>query len=217
MVTFRFKLDQFLIDYTGVNAYIARYDPEQPTHLSEAVCGSYRSLFAYLALSAGACRGVCRGSTLGQPSECAGGCAERGLLGAIQRAYSVNPDLMNLNNGGVSPAPVVVQEAVERYNQLTNEGPSYYMWQILDQGREPLREKLANTGRRKARRDRDQPQLDRSAEHHHLRAAAESRRRSDRDQAGLSQHDPGLPAASRARWHRLQADQLRLSDRRRRR
>ena len=61
----------------------------------------------------------------------------------IQRAYSVNPDIINLNNGGVSPAPIVVQEAVERYNQLSNEGPSYYMWQILDQGREPLREKLA--------------------------------------------------------------------------
>jgi selenocysteine lyase/cysteine desulfurase len=61
----------------------------------------------------------------------------------IQRAYSVNPNLMNLNNGGVSPAPIVVQQAVERYNQLSNEGPSYYMWRILDEGREPLREKLA--------------------------------------------------------------------------
>jgi len=62
----------------------------------------------------------------------------------IQRGYSVNSNLINLNNGGVSPAPVVVQQAVERYNQLSNEGPSYYMWRILDQGREPLREKLAN-------------------------------------------------------------------------
>jgi selenocysteine lyase/cysteine desulfurase len=61
----------------------------------------------------------------------------------IQRAYSVNPNLINLNNGGVSPSPMVVQEAVERYNKLANEGPSYYMWRILDQGREPLREKLA--------------------------------------------------------------------------
>ncbi|MGC2637119.1 MAG: aminotransferase class V-fold PLP-dependent enzyme [Acidobacteriaceae bacterium] len=61
----------------------------------------------------------------------------------IQRGYSVNPDIINLNNGGVSPAPIVVREAVERYNQLSNEGPSYYMWQILDQGREPLRRKLA--------------------------------------------------------------------------
>jgi selenocysteine lyase/cysteine desulfurase len=62
----------------------------------------------------------------------------------IQRAYSVNPDIINLNNGGVSPSPVVVQQAVERYNQLANEGPSYFMWGILDQGREPLREKLAH-------------------------------------------------------------------------
>ena len=64
----------------------------------------------------------------------------------IQRSYSVNPNLINLNNGGVSPAPIVVQQAVERYNQLTNEGPSYFMWQILDQGREPLRQKLAHLG-----------------------------------------------------------------------
>ncbi len=62
----------------------------------------------------------------------------------IQRAYTVNPNLINLNNGGVSPSPLVVQQAVERYNQLSNEGPSYYMWRILDQGREPLRERLAH-------------------------------------------------------------------------
>lgn len=61
----------------------------------------------------------------------------------IQQAYTVSPAIINLNNGGVSPSPRVVQEAVERYNKLTNEGPSYFMWRILDQGREPLRQKLA--------------------------------------------------------------------------
>ena len=61
----------------------------------------------------------------------------------IQRGYSVSTQIINLNNGGVSPAPIVVQQAVERYNQMTNEGPSYFMWQILDEGREPLRQKLA--------------------------------------------------------------------------
>ncbi len=64
--------------------------------------------------------------------------------GVIQRGYSVSTQIINLNNGGVSPSPIVVQQAVERYNQLSNEGPSYYMWQILDQGREPLRQKLAH-------------------------------------------------------------------------
>lgn len=61
----------------------------------------------------------------------------------IQQGYTVNPSLINLNNGGVSPAPRIVQEAVERFNKMSNEGPSYYMWRILDQGREPLRYKLA--------------------------------------------------------------------------
>ncbi len=64
----------------------------------------------------------------------------------IQRSFTVNPNIINLNNGGVSPSPLVVQQAVERYNQLANEGPSYFMWRILDQGREPLREKLALLG-----------------------------------------------------------------------
>lgn len=63
--------------------------------------------------------------------------------GVIQRSYTVNPNIMILNNGGVSPSPLVVQEAVERYNKLSNEGPSYFMWRVLDMGREPLREKLA--------------------------------------------------------------------------
>jgi len=62
----------------------------------------------------------------------------------IKQAYTVSPTLLNLNNGGVSPQPKVVQEAVERYNQLSNEAPSYYMWRTLDQGREPLRAKLAD-------------------------------------------------------------------------
>lgn len=62
----------------------------------------------------------------------------------IQQAYTVSPGLINLNNGGVSPSPLIVQQAVARFNDLTNQGPSYFMWRILDQGREPLREKLAN-------------------------------------------------------------------------
>ncbi len=62
----------------------------------------------------------------------------------IQQAYTVSPNLINLNNGGVCPQPKVVQEAVELYNRMSNEGPSYYMWRILDAGRESLRAKLAD-------------------------------------------------------------------------
>jgi selenocysteine lyase/cysteine desulfurase len=62
----------------------------------------------------------------------------------IQQAYTVSSTLINLNNGGVSPQPKIVQEAVEHYNRLSNETPSYYMWRVLDRGREPLRRKLAD-------------------------------------------------------------------------
>ena len=63
--------------------------------------------------------------------------------GWIKEAYTVSPNIINLNNGGVAPQPKPVQDAHIRYYQYCNEAPSYYMWQILDQGREPLREKLA--------------------------------------------------------------------------
>ncbi len=61
----------------------------------------------------------------------------------IQLSFTVSSNLINLNNGGVAPAPKMVQDAVERYARLSNEAPSYYMWRILDQGREPLRKNLA--------------------------------------------------------------------------
>lgn len=61
----------------------------------------------------------------------------------IQQSFTVSPSLINLNNGGVSPAPKTVQDAMKRYYDYSNEAPSYYMWRILDQGREPLRRNLA--------------------------------------------------------------------------
>lgn len=61
----------------------------------------------------------------------------------VRQAYTTSSSIINLNNGGVAPAPKVVQDALAHYNNMCNEAPSYYMWRILDQGREPLREKLA--------------------------------------------------------------------------
>lgn len=66
------------------------------------------------------------------------------LWARLAQAYTVSPNILNLNNGGVSPQPKVVQDAVDRYYHLSNEAPSYYMWQILDKGREPVRRKLAD-------------------------------------------------------------------------
>jgi selenocysteine lyase/cysteine desulfurase len=61
----------------------------------------------------------------------------------IQQSYTTSNTIINLNNGGVSPQPKVVQDAFVRFNEMSNEAPSYYMWRVLDKGREPIREKLA--------------------------------------------------------------------------
>lgn len=61
----------------------------------------------------------------------------------VRAAYACSPTLINLNNGGVSPAPRATMEALDHYNRMCNEAPSYYMWRILDLDREPLRMNLA--------------------------------------------------------------------------
>ena len=61
----------------------------------------------------------------------------------IQQSFTVSPSIINLNNGGVSPAPKTVQDAMKRFYDISNEAPSYYMWRVLDMGREPLRTNLA--------------------------------------------------------------------------
>ncbi len=66
--------------------------------------------------------------------------------GWVRESYSISSTIINLNNGGVSPQPKVVQDAHIRYYQMCNDAPSYYMWRILDQGRESLRMKLADLG-----------------------------------------------------------------------
>ena len=62
----------------------------------------------------------------------------------IRLAYTVSATRLDLNNGGVSPQPKVVQEAFNHYNRMSNEGPSYFMWRDLDKGRDLIRQELAN-------------------------------------------------------------------------
>jgi selenocysteine lyase/cysteine desulfurase len=62
---------------------------------------------------------------------------------SVQDAFTVSTELINFNNGGVSPCPRMVADAVKRNLDFSNQAPSYYMWRILDKGREPLRNELA--------------------------------------------------------------------------
>lgn len=61
----------------------------------------------------------------------------------VRKEFDVSKNLINLNNGGVSPCPRSVQNAMFQNFKMSNEAPSYYMWRILDKGREALRKKLA--------------------------------------------------------------------------
>lgn len=61
----------------------------------------------------------------------------------IQRAFTVDRTLVNFNNGGVSPSPRVVQEAMRRYLEYSNGAPVYNMWRILDPQIENVRRRLA--------------------------------------------------------------------------
>jgi selenocysteine lyase/cysteine desulfurase len=61
----------------------------------------------------------------------------------IQHAFTVDRSLINLNNGGVSPSPRVVQEAMRRYLEYSNEAPVYTMWRVLEPQIESVRRRLA--------------------------------------------------------------------------
>lgn len=63
----------------------------------------------------------------------------------IRQAFTISPNLINLNNGGVSPQPKIVQDKVAHYQSVCNEGPAHYMWTVLGEEREPMRRKLAAT------------------------------------------------------------------------
>src|SRR4051812_29334264 len=61
----------------------------------------------------------------------------------IRHAFTVDRNLINLNNGGVSPSPKVVSDTEKRYLDMENMTPTYYMWRILDPGIETVRRRLA--------------------------------------------------------------------------
>ena len=85
-------------------------------------------------------RAADRAAGLRSPEELAG---EEDFWREIQQAFTVDRTLINLNNGGVSPSPRVVQDAMRRYLELSNQAPVYTMWELLDPGIETVRRRLA--------------------------------------------------------------------------
>jgi selenocysteine lyase/cysteine desulfurase len=61
----------------------------------------------------------------------------------VAQAFTVDRSLINFNNGGVSPSPSFVQEAMKRHLDFSNLAPSYTMWEILQPGQETVRQRMA--------------------------------------------------------------------------
>jgi hypothetical protein len=61
----------------------------------------------------------------------------------IQNSFSVTRGIINLNNGGVSPSPRVVTEALVRYIWEQEDATAYTMWQILEPQSETIRTGLS--------------------------------------------------------------------------
>ncbi|MFC1729142.1 aminotransferase class V-fold PLP-dependent enzyme [candidate division KSB1 bacterium] len=63
----------------------------------------------------------------------------------VQQAFTVDRSLINLNNGGVSPSPAFVLDAMKNHWDYANKAPTYTMWQIQEPQKETVRQRLART------------------------------------------------------------------------
>lgn len=61
----------------------------------------------------------------------------------IARCFTVDRSILNLNNGGVAPAPGFVQEALKRSLDDAHRAPSRVMWQQQEPAKERVRRRLA--------------------------------------------------------------------------
>ena len=75
------------------------------------------------------------------PEEVAG---EEEFWKKIRSAYPADPKILNLNNGGVAPAPVSVLDAEIEALRYSNQAPSYRMWRDLEPKIEDVRTRLAH-------------------------------------------------------------------------
>lgn len=80
------------------------------------------------------------GRTAGTPEDIA---RDEDYWEAFQSAFAVDRAIINLNNGGVCPAPRTVMDALQRRTAFANEAPAYKMWELQEPRRESVRAHLA--------------------------------------------------------------------------
>ncbi len=61
----------------------------------------------------------------------------------VQSAFTLDRNLVNFNNGGCCPSPRIVQDALKRQIEYSNQAPAYYMWRHLEPEIEAVRTRLA--------------------------------------------------------------------------
>jgi selenocysteine lyase/cysteine desulfurase len=79
-------------------------------------------------------------ATPGTPDELA---SDEDFWRHAQQAFTVDRSMINFNNGGVSPSPRWVQEAMKAHLDLANTSPAYYLWQVQEPRKEVTRARLA--------------------------------------------------------------------------
>src|SRR5437773_2297172 len=104
-----------------------------------------RSLLRYAAVAfqAGAIERVraASSSTAGRtPEEIA---KDEDFWAEIRAAFSIDRNIINLNNGYCSPSPRTVQDAMRRYLDYSDMGPWHTMVNVLERQAEMVRKRIA--------------------------------------------------------------------------
>ncbi len=79
-------------------------------------------------------------NTPGSPEDLA---TNEDFWGVVQQSFTPDRSMINFNNGGVSPAPRVVQEAHKRHLDFANTASAWALWRIQEPQRETVRERVA--------------------------------------------------------------------------
>lgn len=102
-----------------------------------------RAGIALPAMNGSAFRTLLRADGMVRGLSPAAAAADEDYWAQITRAFDLDPTQVNLNNGGCSPAPAHVMEAMIRDLRFSNELPVEHMWSVLEPRIESVRRDLA--------------------------------------------------------------------------
>jgi len=99
---------------------------------------------AFVRSATGAAHASMIGELAATPGDIADIARDEDFWFRVQQAFTVDRSFTNLNNGGVSPSPLIVQEAMRRHQEYCNTSPPpHALWGELEPQREVVRERIA--------------------------------------------------------------------------